>query len=247
MLSCIYGIVSVYVMQVISWHLEETGEDIHGDMKDMFPTVARSMLTLFEASTGGEDWAVARRAIWPTGWMGTAVYLTFIAFVQFALINIITGIFVQSAKNALSPDSETLALELLRKEADLAEELATLCRLANVNYSGKLSPNEFQDGLRQGRIPLLLAVLGVERHQVEELFDTMSNAAESDDGHVDISDFVDSCMKLRGGARNYDIQIMRAEWRAAFGEIRAMHKGTLASVAKLLNILDTGNAPTSSV
>merc|ERR1712032_1185303 len=139
MLLIVFCLVSLFLMQIIVAGLEETGETMDSELESMFGSVGGSILTLFRASTGGDDWGLAYEAIGRTGLLGSAVYLIFIAFVQFALINIITGIFVESAMETLSPDKETLALEHSRKEQENADELEALCRNVDIDFSGKLT------------------------------------------------------------------------------------------------------------
>jgi hypothetical protein len=205
---------SLLFVQLVTGHLQDaqTYDDV---LMELYGSVARSMLTLFQAATGGEDWAVAFNTISETGTLAGFCFIIFIAFTQLALINIITGIFVESAMSTLTPDRETLAVEADRKEKANAEELEHLCKLVDADYSGKLTRDQFEDGLTKGRIPLLLTLLGLQTRHVKELFNTMSQAAEDDDGQVDISKFVQVCMHLKGAATNFDMQRLHAEFVSA--------------------------------
>lgn len=231
MLFSVYLLFSLFFMQIITEHIVDTGEILEGGSFDeFFGSVGTSVLTLYMASTGGDDWKVAYDVIRSTGPVGSFVFLGFVAFVQFALINIITGIFVEAAMQTLSPNAETLALENARKEKDNAKELESLCRSVDADFSGKLTREQFEDGLRRGRIPMLLTLLGLHRHHVLEFFNTMA-MIQDQDGQVDIHAFVTGCMHMKGTATNYDLQMLHLEFRSS----REQHHEQMDKIQALLS------------
>jgi hypothetical protein len=216
MLVAVLIIFSLFMVQILGAHLLDNDLQIGNleTMDRMYGTVARSTLTLFRASTGGDDWAIPYDVIVEVGVSGAIVYLIFISFTQLALINIITGIFVESAVQTLRPDRETIATEHLRLEKENAMELERLCKMADKDGNGRLGRQEFEDSLHKDRIRRLLMVLGLSKHHVMEFFDTMSTLAIDDEGEVDISQFVRGCMQLKGAATNFDVQMIHAEMRS---------------------------------
>jgi hypothetical protein len=213
MLIIIFFMGSLFLMQLVTAHFEETATDLGGDLETFFGSVGISMLTLFKATTGGDDWSLAYSVIAPTGWSSCFVYIIFIAFVQLALINIITGIFVETAVQTLTPDQETVAVEHARREKQNAEDLEHLCLLVDHDSSGKLTPEQFRDGINRGRLPTVLALLGLSQHHVLELFEFLSkDAYKHDEGQVPIRVFVKMCMRLKGPATNFDLQSFRKEF-----------------------------------
>ncbi|CAK0899462.1 unnamed protein product, partial [Prorocentrum cordatum] len=111
--------------------------------------------------------------------------------------------------DTLSPNSEARAMEHARREKAHAEELKNLCRQVDTDFSGKLTREQFEDGLRRKHIPRLLMLLQLQTHHVMEFFDTMSDVAD-DDGQVEIETFVRGCMQLKGPATNFDLQMFVA-------------------------------------
>jgi hypothetical protein len=176
-----------------------------------FGDVFRGMLTLAMAALGGEDWGTPYHNIEECGFLAAACYLLFVAFTQISLINIITGIFVDSAMQNLAPGKEVLARDLqLEKEAHM-EELVNLCKEADADTNGKLSKEQFQDGLKRGRIPMLLQLIGLSRHDVERFFDVLSRA--SPNGEVAITSFAHGCVRLAGGATSFDLQMLTVDMK----------------------------------
>lgn len=214
MLLALCSIVSLFLMQIVITHLIQTGDALEDTPFDgSFGTFGEALLTLFKASTGGNDWGDGYDIIKSAGFLGSVVYLFFITFVQFAVMNIITGIFVDSAMSVLSRDSEALAEELNQNEEMNMNKLETLCRDVDEDHSGKLTRDQFEASLSRKHVPLLLTMLGLGPHNVLDLFNHMAYVAD-DNGQVEISSFVNLCMYLRGSATNYDLHKLHAEFKA---------------------------------
>merc|ERR1740121_3333502 len=82
----------------------------------LFPSVHRSMITLFMASNAGEDWVVHYRVLEQTGSFNKHAYIVYIAFIQIAVMNIILGIFVDKAMKNLSSESADALREHMKEE-----------------------------------------------------------------------------------------------------------------------------------
>merc|ERR1719159_1032923 len=105
MLSAVFFMFSLFfVQQVASYfgvNADLTAEDMN-ELKVNFGSVQNSMFTLYKAMFGGDDWSVAYNMIQRTGYMAAGMFVIFVAFTQIAVINIITGIFVDSALQNLA-------------------------------------------------------------------------------------------------------------------------------------------------
>lgn len=227
MLVTVYAIFSLVLLQIITIHLIETDQALEeSNFYDFFGSVAKSILTLYKASTGGDDWSLAYQVIQPTGGIGSATYLLFIAFVHFALINIITGIFVESAMATLTPDSQMLAREHTRLELEYAQKLDSLCRDVDADDSGKLSRAEFEECIKKRHMTMLLEMMGLQKHHVLEFFHHLAHVYD-DGGQVDIAKFVNGCMLLKGAATNFDLQKLHAEFLSAQARVAQNQKDIL--------------------
>lgn len=196
-------------MQSVGAHLQGTGESIEESAFDeYFGSVGSSVLTLYKASTGGEDWGTVYQVIQTTGRFGSGMLLFFLGFVQFGILNIITGIFVDTAMKTLTKNSEVLAQEHSRQEAQHESKLTELCQRVDDDFSGRLSRSKFEVALQRKRVPELLTMLGFKRHHLLEYFNHMANDCE--DESVDIGDFVRGCMLLKGPASNFDLYKLHA-------------------------------------
>lgn len=101
-----------------------------------YGSVQLAMLTLFKGSTGGEDWTIYYETISVTGEFYSMIFILFIIFIEIALLNVLTGIFVESAMKHAQPDRDALALDLRKEERRQEEDLRSLCAQINVDGSG---------------------------------------------------------------------------------------------------------------
>merc|ERR1712060_164206 len=91
--------------------------------------------------------------------------------------------------------------------------MGQLCDAVDTDESGKLTRENFDDGLRRKHIPLLLKMMGLQRHHVLEFFNYMAESA-GEGGEVKISTFVHGCMLLKGAATNFDLHKLHADFKA---------------------------------
>jgi len=209
MLYIVFYIFSLIILQQVAARIEDIGDredDGAVELLGLFSSVTQSILTLTKAAFGGEDWGVSYDIIVQCGWISSVIYMLFVAFTQIALINIITGIFVDNAMQSLSPNREQMAIKLEEEEQGFADELKKLCIAVDADHSGFLTKEQFEDGIDKGRIPLLLHLLGLDQDHVQNFFDVL--CASSDDNQVDIESFVRGCMRLKGPATSFDVQIL---------------------------------------
>jgi hypothetical protein len=214
----------------------EAAETQRAELLSMYGSVQQSMLTLYKATTGGDDWSLSYTAISSTGWVASMVYLLFVAFMQIAIVNIITGIFVDTALQKLAPDREAIALSHHREKELVAREMRSLWREVAEVDDGYLSPDDFYKGVRGTKIPYLLEDLGLSVDNVTQFFNVLqTNSPE--DGKVRLNNFVHGCMRLKGSASSFDIQEMRSEVFAIgrkVDRLGAHHAGTASGTSSTI-------------
>jgi len=150
------------------------------------------------------------------------VYCFFVAFSHIALLNIVTGIFVESALKIAEPDVHTKAQEEINHKREYAEGLKRLLLKADKDHNRTLSREEFQTLLQEGTLANYLSFLGIDpiwiEGNMERLFTQMSEEAAlqtgdevAPDPQVSLQRFVETCMKLRGYARSTDLLDLQAQ------------------------------------
>eukprot|EP00928_Gymnodinium_smaydae_P039180 TRINITY_DN26819_c0_g1_i1.p1 TRINITY_DN26819_c0_g1~~TRINITY_DN26819_c0_g1_i1.p1 ORF type:complete len:731 (-),score=167.86 TRINITY_DN26819_c0_g1_i1:97-2289(-) len=211
----IFGLIFVQGVTSAILLLRTSDDGINGDavapMLKYFGSVSTCMLTLFKATTGGDDWSMYLTILDDAGMFYIGLFLFFEFFIQVALLNILTGMFVENAMKLAQPDRETLALEQRKKEIAEMNELHAIVSEIDKDRSGKISAEEFYRTTHSPKMKAYLTLLGLDVKDAEMFFNMLVNV--SDKQEVDIESFVNGCMRLRGPASSVDLQGLAVQAR----------------------------------
>lgn len=174
-----------------------------------FGSVEYSIMTLFQTLFGGDDWAKFQMLLRAAGPLGEAMYIFFIAFANIALLNILTGIFVENALKLAQPNFFEKAAEHHRDLVEQAKVLEELCCEWDTDGNGLLSFKEFVDMVSHPKVRMYLDYLGLEVPSLEMFFGLLAD----DTGQVNVDTFVTACMRLRGDAKSIDMKQLSLEIR----------------------------------
>lgn len=222
----------VIVAQVTTFLKDESGQgeivmDQHGgiSLHDMleasYGSVGLTMLHLFMCVTGGSDWSDYYFPLEPTGVINSMLFLLFVAFTQIALLNIILGIFVDSAMKNIEADKEETAEKHAEEQQNMANDLRALCYEMDGNGDGKLSTVEWRHAIKKPKVKKYLEMMNFRVSEVKEFLDHMCLDATEDTIHIDL--FVDSMMRFRGSSSCFDMQMVLQ----ALNELKDLHNNTL--------------------
>jgi hypothetical protein len=95
MLAMFYSIFAIFFVQGATAYLESTPEvdrKVLRNIKDDFGSVSATMLSLFMAISGGNDWSQYHETVTAVGTTYNFLFLFFIAFSSIAFLNVITGV-----------------------------------------------------------------------------------------------------------------------------------------------------------
>merc|ERR1712032_945954 len=107
---------ALFFMHSVTYHLFENRVDGVEETKlvDMFGSLALSCYSLFQAISGGISWHEVADPLTDVHWTNGLVFTFFVFFTLFAMLNIITGIFVENsiscARNSLGVVNSVLSI-----------------------------------------------------------------------------------------------------------------------------------------
>ena len=105
-----------------------------------FGGVYASCQTLFRSILGGLDWEVACNSLIPVGWFWVQLFHSYIAFSGFAVLNVMTGVFVNSAIKTRERDHETL----LQNKQRFKELVSKIWSRMDSSGQGQITITEFE-------------------------------------------------------------------------------------------------------
>eukprot|EP00927_Polykrikos_kofoidii_P060585 TRINITY_DN55527_c0_g1_i1.p1 TRINITY_DN55527_c0_g1~~TRINITY_DN55527_c0_g1_i1.p1 ORF type:complete len:722 (+),score=112.31 TRINITY_DN55527_c0_g1_i1:109-2274(+) len=187
-------------------HLESTVA-----MRKYFGGVGRSVISLFMAMTGGEDWGPIFESLAPLPQEYNVLFLGFICFAILALLNVVTAVFINTALQRSQSDRELAVQQEMETKNELALLIKQLFIELDTNRTGGLTLEEFEARIEEEKVLAYLKSLGIDIGQVRTLF-TLLDVDQT--GDVDMDEFVEGVQRLRGNATSMDLAILtyQVEW-----------------------------------
>jgi hypothetical protein len=228
MMALILFMFGLCFVQSLTTYFADEGDSVdlvtRDRLLDHFGSVQAAMLSLYKVTTGGDDWSLYYDDAVLIGWMTSGLYLFFVAFTQIALLNILTGLFVENAMKLAEPDRSAEFSEQQRVYARQVKELEGILMEVDLDRSGYISEEEFQSQMREhhSRLRTYLGAAGVHEADAERFFKMLKSANFEQD--VLIADFVGGCMKLRGTAQSLDMQALAFEVKNIHKRILDLHR-----------------------
>jgi len=199
LLLLVIYLVAVYVTQLISDHRIELREEdpqsiaAMDGVENFCGSLGMTILTLYQAITGGLSWQVLTEPILKhIGPWTSIVICMYIGFSLFALMNIVTGVFVESALATAKSDKDLFLLHFVKK----------LFQQADKDQSGSVTWEEFRGCLGSDEMKMYFEALDLDVGEAQNLFNLLDISGT---GSVQFEDFVNGCFRLRGGAKALDL------------------------------------------
>mmetsp|Transcript_7907 Transcript_7907/g.18521 ORF Transcript_7907/g.18521 Transcript_7907/m.18521 type:complete len:685 (+) Transcript_7907:75-2129(+) len=181
----------VYIMNTKDWSSYEIeNSDSHlakvKGIEDNWGNIALSIESLFMAITGGKDWWEFSESFNPFDSEAadevTIVYyllfLLYIAFLSFAVLNTLTGIFVDASFDAAQNDHETVIQTALEMEKANIKDISRVFGLIDEDRNSVITFEEFEAKLSSPEVRAYFARLDIDATEARELFDVLSSPVE---------------------------------------------------------------------
>lgn len=125
-----------------------------------------------------------------------------IGFVYFAVLNVVTGVFCQSAIESSQNDHEAMIATFLKNQRVFTTRFANLFHTIDEDGSGMITKDEFEHHLKDPRVIAYFATLDLEPKDAMQLFELLGDDQEIG---VAFDDFVMGCLRLKGPAKSCDM------------------------------------------
>merc|ERR1712060_988511 len=132
------------------------------------------------------------------GWPMPLIFLMYISMLVFATLNVVTGVFCQSAIESAQHDKDLASAELLANRELLQKKLAALFNDIDEDASGMITMDELECCLQQRSSQAWFESLGIESCDAWTLVKLLDVDGT---GEIDIEEFTTGVMGLRGSAK----------------------------------------------
>jgi hypothetical protein len=183
-------VVGIYFTQLVS-DSDRAREDTV--LQKYYGSLARSWLSLFEAFTGGLDWDnLADPLMESVHPLCGIVFALYIAFAVLAMMNVVTGVFVESALMTARHD----------KDVDLVNHLRDVFVNTDEQRTGNIGWDEFFKLCQDPQMESVFKAVDLDRSEAQGLFELID---VDNSGHISREEFIMGCLRLRGNAKALDV------------------------------------------
>jgi len=192
-------LVGVLLTQIVTDHKVAFSQAAtEGPLEDYYGSLMTTILGLFQAISGGKEWRDALEPLMEhiAPWLALP-YCMYIAFVAFALLNIMTGTFVDKALEGGKDEKRRILLKEVHAVFKQSEQ-------------ADISTEAFEAQLNNPHMQGLLEALDVEEEDALELFHLLDT---DHDGRILSEEFVNGCLRLDGAAKAVDLAAFTEEYR----------------------------------
>lgn len=218
--------------------IEEAGDNnaipIFASQYVQWSSIPESMLTLFLSITGGLDQVTALDPLREVSPIAFASYLMYVSLTMFAIVNVVTGVFCNTAIESAQTDKEIAVMKQIQRQRSQVETLRGFFREMDDEETSVVSLKELQDAIHTGKLSGFLESMGISTQDVWTLF-MIIDVDKS--GLIGLDEFVSGCMQLHGPAKSLHLAKMSHENKVArqmLSHVERMVSGALSKLDQLI-------------
>jgi len=175
---------------------------IRDDIQKYWGSVATSILSLYMASLGGQDWEVIIAPLEHVGAVYYCLFLVYIAVFAFVIMNVISSIFLESILKNADSDQQFIIEKHMEQKQVYIQKLQQLFQLMDNEKSGEISYEVFCAHSESPHMLSFAASLEIDIADASKFFLEISDRGRRS---VDMETFVVGCIKLKGAAKSVDL------------------------------------------
>merc|ERR1712137_403657 len=180
--------------------------EANDDLYMYYGTLGRSTYSLVKAVTGGQSWAEISDPLFNFNAFYGVLFVLYVLFTLWALMNVITGIFVEHVARMAQRDAESVVRDELHARREHMQNMKHLFMSADGDNSGGLTLEEFKRHVGNARIRAYFRTLGLDITEAESLYYLLDFDG---DGEIEADEFIMGLTQLKGPAKSLDMAHLR--------------------------------------
>lgn len=198
------------------------------DLRTYYGTVGKSMLSLYMAMSGGQDWSEAFEALEPLPGQYQVFFLLFITFAIFAVLNIVTGVFVDTAMSSNSSgDRQIMMHEALEEKNQYLSTLRSIFEEIDRDGGGTISLAEFEEGFKDDKVMAFFRALKLDVSDTRTFFKLFDKKNEE---QITMDEFLQGCYKLHGDSRSLDTKLVQRQLEFLSDSVASLRAALIQAV-----------------
>ncbi|CAK9007187.1 unnamed protein product [Durusdinium trenchii] len=173
-------------------------------------SVPGSMLTLFASISGGLDWESALQPLFKVSSWAVGLVILYIAVTVFAVLNVVIGVFCNTAIENASVDKELASIKQVYTKSNQVHTLQKIFYEIDATGTNEVSIEDLEDAMTRGELSSFLESMGISTDDVWTLCILLDT---DQSGTIDLEEFVSGCIQLHGPAKSMQLAKMSYENR----------------------------------
>mmetsp|Transcript_152047 Transcript_152047/g.291053 ORF Transcript_152047/g.291053 Transcript_152047/m.291053 type:complete len:635 (-) Transcript_152047:165-2069(-) len=213
LLLIIIYVFAVLIAQATADHFKQGSsdsfiQDKNTELDRYWGSLPVAMYTLFMSISGGVNWITVIEPLDKLGLLWGVLFIFFIVFSSFAVLNVMTGVFCESAIRSAQNNYEVKVQAVMSDRQRYISKLKSLFEQIDMNGSGELELEALHHLWCEESMRAFFTSLELEPNDCWMFFTILASHCESG---VKIEEFVDGCMKLKGTAKAFDVAVISLE------------------------------------
>lgn len=172
-----------------------------------YGTSYRALYTLYEVTFAGNWPTNVRPILNKVSHFYVLFFVFYVTVITFAVIRVISAVFLKDTLDAAQNDAENLVVERLRKKDEYVARLEAVFKAIDKQGDGMITEERLTDILSHPNVEAYFQTLDIDVQESANLFHIIDNG----DGEVTLDEFIDGIMRCKGQARAVDQVAMRFE------------------------------------
>eukprot|EP00435_Cladocopium_sp_Y103_P010346 s886_g2.t1 len=160
-----------------------------------FRSLPEIMLTLFMSIAGGVSWEDVIYPLIEIDAMWAFFFLFFVAFTYFAVLNVVTGVFCQSAIENAQKDQAAVVQNILDNKESRLKKIRYLFTQLGADNTGAITYEMLNLHMRTPAVRIYFESLGLDVTDAWSFFKLLDSDGG---GAVEVEEFLLGCLRLRG-------------------------------------------------
>jgi len=205
-------------------------EDAHiRVLESAYGSLPQTIYTLVLAVLGGRSWHEVCTPLMQVGWFPVSLLLVYVAFVVLAVLNVVTGVFVDNAFRCAEKQRSLAIQKEMERQEQFVQQIRDFFRAMDQDDSGDVTPEELAEMLKDPTLSAYFRVLGFEIDDAARFINLLD---KDKDGAISMEEFLRGCLQYRGVATAVDmhqcLRLVRQTQRALL-DLRSSFDGKPSS------------------
>ncbi|CAE7753839.1 Cacna1h [Symbiodinium pilosum] len=195
-----------------------------------FGSMPGGIFTLFSSMSGGVDWADVARKLNDVSTLLALLFVVYMAFALFCVLNVMTGVFVENASRMTAADEEMCMMEELRARKEYVDTVSRLFAECDKDNSGNVNWEEFQECAADLHFQTCFKKLGIAIDTEADLRNVFHMLDFQNNGSVSVEEFAIGIQMFSGGAKSIDVARLMFEMNTMKKYMANVHEALVGPV-----------------